>query len=127
MSLPAPESAYLGPRDAVEAALADLWRQTLGVDRVGVRDDFFALGGHSLHVAQIVAWVRQAFRVALPLRSVFDAVTVERFAAVLTGLETVPGRTQQVAAALQRLQAMTPEERARLRAARQGRAETEVQ
>lgn len=121
-SLPAPESTYLAPRDAVEAVLADLWRQVLGVERVGVRDDFFALGGHSLHVAQIVAWVRQAFRVSLPLRSVFESLTVERFATVLTGLESQVGRTQQVAAALQRLQAMTPEERARLRAARRERA-----
>ena len=98
----------------------------LAVERVGVTDDFFGLGGHSLHVAQIVAWLRQAFRVALPLRSVFEAVTVERLAHVLTALESAPGRTRQVATALQRLQAMTPEARAKLRAERQARVEETI-
>jgi hypothetical protein len=117
----APDSEYLAPRNPLEQVLAGLWQHVLTVDRVGVHDDFFALGGHSLHVAQIVASLRQTFRVAVPLRSVFDASTVERLARVLTTLEAAPGRMQQVAAALQQVQALSPEERARLREQRRAR------
>ncbi|MBM3779323.1 MAG: amino acid adenylation domain-containing protein, partial [Acidimicrobiia bacterium] len=119
----APESEYIEPRTPIERVLADLWQQVLIVDRVGVRDEFFALGGHSLHVARIVASLRRTFRVALPLRSVFEATTIERLAEVLTSLEPAPGRMLQIASALLRLQAMTPEERERLRDARRARAE----
>jgi amino acid adenylation domain-containing protein/non-ribosomal peptide synthase protein (TIGR01720 family) len=117
----APESEYVAPRNPLEQVLTDLWTQVLTVDRVGVHDDFFALGGHSLHVAQIVASLRQTFRVAVPLRSVFEATTVERLALMLTSLESTPGRMQHIASALRQLQAMSPEERARLREARRAR------
>jgi acyl carrier protein len=115
------DSEFLAPRNALEDVLAGIWQQILGVDRVGVRDDFFALGGHSLHAAQIVAWLRQTFRVMVPLRSVFEATTVERLAAILVTLEPEPGRMQQIANALLKMRAMSPEEKARRREARQVR------
>ena len=117
----APESEYVAPRNPLEQVLADLWKQVLTVERVGVHDEFFALGGHSLSAAQIVASLRQTFRVAVPLRSVFEATTVARLALVLASLEMEPGRMQQIAATVQRLQAMSPEDRARLRSERRAR------
>lgn len=126
LSVPSPDSVYVAPRTPLEEVLADLWRQVLNVDRVGVHDDFFALGGHSLHVGQIVASLRQTFRVTVPLRSVFESATVERLASALVATETTPGRTEQVAAALRRLQAMSPEERAALRAARQAKTQEQT-
>ncbi|HET6763159.1 MAG TPA: condensation domain-containing protein, partial [Longimicrobiaceae bacterium] len=83
-ALPAPDAAVEGGRaaeSATERTLAEIWREVLGVPDVGATDDFFALGGHSLHAMQIASRSRDAFGVALPLRAVFDALTVERLAA----------------------------------------------
>jgi amino acid adenylation domain-containing protein/non-ribosomal peptide synthase protein (TIGR01720 family) len=114
------ENAFVAPRTPLEEVLADAWKQTLGLDRVGVHDHFFALGGHSLHAAQIVAWLRRAFQLKVPLRSLFEAATVEQLAGVITRLDT-DGRAAQRAAALLKIKAMTPEERARRRDARTAR------
>jgi acyl carrier protein len=83
-SLPAPEAgqvtsgvAFESPRTATEHALAQIWAEVLGVPQVGVHDDFFELGGHSLLATQVMARVRDAFQVELPLRALFEAPTVE--------------------------------------------------
>jgi acyl carrier protein len=87
LSLPAPEGleraeadGYLAPRTPVEEILCGVWAKVLGLDRVGVRDDFFALGGHSLRAVQIVARLRDALGVDVPLPAVFQAATVEALA-----------------------------------------------
>jgi amino acid adenylation domain-containing protein/non-ribosomal peptide synthase protein (TIGR01720 family) len=62
------------PRTPLEKAVAAVWAETLGVERVGAEDDFFALGGHSLLAARV------ASRLDLPLRALFEAPTVEQLA-----------------------------------------------
>jgi amino acid adenylation domain-containing protein len=68
------------PQTATEAALAALWSELLGVPRVGRHDDFFALGGHSLAATQLLARLRAAWRLELPLRALFEAPTLAGFA-----------------------------------------------
>ncbi len=75
--------AFEPPRTPTEEALAGLWRELLGVERVGRDDDFFALGGHSLLVARLVAHLSEKLGVDLPLRAVFEAPTLARLAAAV--------------------------------------------
>ena len=58
-------AAYVAPRTPTEEALAEIWRELLGVDRVGVNDDFFDLGGHSLLAVKMLARLHDAFGVEL--------------------------------------------------------------
>jgi amino acid adenylation domain-containing protein/non-ribosomal peptide synthase protein (TIGR01720 family) len=124
-ALPPPDASahaaedYVAPRNALEEVLAGLWKDLLGVERVGVTDNFFTLGGHSLVAAQILAWIRQAFKVNITLRSLFAATTVEQLAQVLTGLEPQSDRLRKTAEALLKIKAMSPEEKARRLKARQ--------
>ena len=71
---------YAPPRSAVEEFLADVWALLLRIERPSIHDNFFALGGHSLMAAQVIARVRQTLSVELPLRAMFAAPTIARFA-----------------------------------------------
>jgi acyl carrier protein len=83
-ALPEPEwnvegDRYVPPRTPTEALLTDIWTEVLELgsgNRAGVLDNFFDLGGHSLLATQVVARVRQAFGVELPMRAVFEAPTI---------------------------------------------------
>ncbi|MEW5926813.1 MAG: amino acid adenylation domain-containing protein [Gemmatimonadota bacterium] len=76
-------SEFLAPASDAEKRLAAIWGGLLGIRDVGARDNFFDLGGHSLLGLQLLARVREAFRVELPLRAVFEAPTIAELAALL--------------------------------------------
>jgi amino acid adenylation domain-containing protein len=83
---PALETAYHAPSGETETALAEMWRELLGIGQIGVHDDFFRLGGHSLLGLQLASRVRERWRVELPLRALFEAPTVARLAAAVDAL-----------------------------------------
>ena len=68
--------AYVPPRGPVEEALAGIWQELLGLDRVGVRDNFFDIGGHSLFATQLIARLRDTFAVEPSLREFIEEPTV---------------------------------------------------
>jgi amino acid adenylation domain-containing protein len=84
-ALPAPKGVpaidlYVAPGTPTEATVAEIWGELLKRDRVSIDDDFFELGGHSLVATRVVARLRDAFDVELPLRALFEASTVRALA-----------------------------------------------
>jgi amino acid adenylation domain-containing protein len=69
-------SVYVAPTTSVEIVIASMWCELLGVDRVGIHDSFFELGGHSLLGIRCIARLRDAFRLDIPLRTIFERPTV---------------------------------------------------
>ena len=78
-----PAAGTLGPRNPLEQLVAEIWCETLVVDQVGIRDDFFALGGESLDAAQILVEIHDRIGVELQVRELFENPTVERTAALV--------------------------------------------
>jgi acyl-coenzyme A synthetase/AMP-(fatty) acid ligase/acyl carrier protein len=83
-SRPALDDAFVAPSNPVEAVLADIWAEVLKLEKVGVRDNFFHLGGHSLMAMQVISRTRNAFSIEVPLRLIFDAPTIAEMAAIIT-------------------------------------------
>lgn len=83
-SLPDPgldELPYVAPRDELESTIAKIWADSLGLEEIGIKHNFFALGGHSLVVTQIVYQLRESVGVDLPLAFILKNPTVESCAA----------------------------------------------
>ncbi len=80
---PALVTAFAEPSTPAERTVATVWRELLGVREIGVHDDFFELGGHSLLGTQMIARLRQAFGVSLPLETLFSHPTVATLASLL--------------------------------------------
>jgi hypothetical protein len=81
-ALPAPggarpefEADFVAPRTPTEELLAGIWEAVLGMEGVGIHDNFLELGGHSLLATQVVSRVREAFGVEVALRTLFGAST----------------------------------------------------
>jgi acyl carrier protein len=86
-ALPAPDAAgaaqassFVAPRTDTETKLAAIWAEVLKRDQVGVTDNFIALGGHSLLAIRVLGRISKTFGVRLPLRTLFDAPTIEQLA-----------------------------------------------
>jgi acyl transferase domain-containing protein/thioesterase domain-containing protein len=77
------DNDYLAPRNDIERTLTGFWQDLLGVGQVGVEDDFFALGGHSLIAVRLFAMVRKAYRVDFPISVLFEAPTIAACAALI--------------------------------------------
>ncbi|HEX8353241.1 MAG TPA: phosphopantetheine-binding protein, partial [Pyrinomonadaceae bacterium] len=83
-ALPAPEmgslvresTSYVEPQTELERTVAECWRELLGVEKVGLNDDFFDLGGHSLLAAQLLSRLRDKTGVEVSLKIFFEASTV---------------------------------------------------
>jgi arthrofactin-type cyclic lipopeptide synthetase C len=92
-ALPAPEGdayaaqAYAAPVGETERALAAIWAEVLGVERVGRHDNFFELGGHSLLAVRVISRMRQVLGVEAPLAHLFSHPTVESLSARVSGSE----------------------------------------
>ena len=75
-SRPNIRTPYVAPRHETERLLVDIFARMMGLDLVGVNDDFFELGGDSLLAAQIISRVREAFQLSLSLTNLFERPTI---------------------------------------------------
>ena len=100
-ALPAPPSArpgldaaYVAPRTPLELALKKIWSEVLSLDDIGVHDNFFDLGGHSLRAAQVVARIRQLFQVEIALQKMFATPTLAELADYIESEPRSSGRAE---------------------------------
>jgi thioesterase domain-containing protein/acyl carrier protein len=70
------DSEYVEPRDELERTLVGFWEDLLGVDKLGVGDSFFDLGGHSLIAVRLFSMIRKAYQVEFPISVLFEAPTI---------------------------------------------------
>ncbi|NMG22259.1 type I polyketide synthase [Brasilonema bromeliae] len=78
--------AYVPPSSDLEQKIADIWQELLGIEQVGINDNFFDLGGHSLLATQLVSQLRKDFQVELSLRHIFEAPTIAELALMIEDL-----------------------------------------
>ncbi|MBT5231911.1 MAG: amino acid adenylation domain-containing protein, partial [Methylococcales bacterium] len=96
-ALPTPDLqqlSYVAPSSTLEKQLCQYWSELLAISKVGVEDNFFALGGHSLSATQLISWIRKQYAVELPLADIFQQPTVKRLAENIVQLEA--GQTNDI-------------------------------
>ncbi len=113
-SLPAPvedhtTEFFIAPRTPVEELLAGIWVELLGIEQIGVTDNFFDAGGHSLMAVQLLSRLRSIFQLELPLTLVFEAPTIAELAKALIKYEVTPGQVEKIAAITAQLESMSTE------------------
>jgi len=93
-SLPLPEDSsmdggitYVAPRNETEERLVMIWREILSKDQIGIKDDFFHIGGHSLKAIQLISRISQSFDVSLTLLSIFNNPTIEGVATEIGNIQ----------------------------------------
>lgn len=103
------DSEFTAPRNQQESALAEIWQELLGVNSIGIHDNFFDLGGHSLVATQILTRLKQDFGATMELNALFQHQTIAELAAAWA--EQSPGQeASAIEALLERLEDMSEEE-----------------
>ena len=88
--LPSPEAldtisaSYVAPRNKVEEHLVKIWQNILGRDRIGIRDNFFEIGGHSLKATRVVSSIYKEMNAKIELRNIFKSPTIEQIAKIVS-------------------------------------------
>jgi acyl carrier protein len=97
-----------------EDKLLGIWRDVLGVNAIKSDDNFFDLGGHSLLAVQIIARIRNAFGIPVPLRCIFEAPTISGLSEIIAQYSSAAQEDEDVARILQEVEGLSEEEAQRL-------------
>jgi acyl carrier protein len=89
-------TAYVAPRSVLEERLACVWAEVLGFEQIGVEDDFFRLGGHSISAIRIVARLRDSLGAEISVADLLTNPTVVQFSAFIASQATVPPTGEQL-------------------------------
>jgi acyl carrier protein len=110
------EEVYIAPRSEIERTIAAVWQEMLKVEKVGVHDNFFGLGGHSLLMVNVNSKLREALKSDLSMIAMFKFPTVSALAEHLSQKQIEPPTLQQnKALAENRIEAMNRQRQLRQR------------
>ncbi|MFQ5681991.1 MAG: AMP-binding protein [Candidatus Binatia bacterium] len=109
-SRPNLNGTFVAPHTPVEVTVAGVWAEVLGLDQVGIYDNFFDLGGHSLNATQVISRVIKTFKVELPIKSLFESPTVAGMALIITENMAKKAGDEELARMLAELESISNEE-----------------
>lgn len=101
---------YVAPQNEVEAAMAALWEELFGLQRLGVNDNFFELGGNSLLGIQLISRVRKDFQIELPLNTLFESPTASGLAAAIAETRLREKEAEEIERLLREIESLSPDE-----------------
>jgi len=119
------DTPFMAPRTPIEEELAQIWAETLSVDQVGIHDNFFDLGGHSLAATRVISQVIKKFHLEISLESLFQSPTVATMAAVITASQAKKLGEKDLDRILVELESLSEEDARRLLSAQSMPASTE--
>jgi amino acid adenylation domain-containing protein len=118
------QQPYAPPQDEVETRLVQIWEEILNVRPIGIHDNFFDLGGHSLAATRVISRLIQTFQLELPVKALFDAPTVAEMAAIITENQAKRASDSELAQMLREVETMSEEEAQKLLAGESARGST---
>jgi acyl carrier protein len=90
-----PEKAYTAPRNELEQQMAAIWQRILGRDGIGINDNFFSMGGHSLNVMRLVQGIEQALGIEVPAALIFRLPTIRSIVGAIRMTFIAPAGVQE--------------------------------
>jgi acyl carrier protein len=109
-SRPKLQSSYFPPRDKVERTIVDVGRSVLGIEDIGIYDNFFEMGGSSLLAVQLVSRLRDAFQQQIPLSVLFERPTVAGLAEVIRAKEPEQEKIDEITRLLAEIEQLDDEQ-----------------
>jgi len=113
-SRPELDTPFIAARNPLEEQLVQIWADILGIDQVGIHDNFFDLGGHSLTATQVVSRVIKSFQLELPLKALFESPTVADMAKIIKHNQARKASDGELERILTELEAMSEKEAKKL-------------
>jgi amino acid adenylation domain-containing protein len=108
------DTYFVAPATSIEKKLAEIWTDVLSLDEVGVQDNFFDLGGHSLSATQVVSRIIQHFQVDLPVQSLFEMPTIKAMGVTIERNLAEPLPEDRLAQILTELESLSEKEACKL-------------
>ena len=96
----------IAPRTPLERDLAAIWRETLKLEQVGMDEDFFDIGGHSLSAMRIVVRIRSVLNMDVPVACLFQNPTIETLSAAMDWMRSSQDNPEDVLRLLEEIEAM---------------------
>lgn len=104
LSLEDKAASYVAPQKPEEVVLVKIWQSAFGLEKIGIQDSFFNLGGHQDHASKIVGFIHYLFDISLPLNIFQSVPSIEKLAAALGDREVEPGRTEAISKLLEQIE-----------------------